>query len=205
MSKLFNYAAGIGSVFAGSRAAGKSGGYLPGQYTKSFPNVIKTLNTSTENPEIEFGQVIARDVTGEVPFGRAVLASDEAKDIFGVAVQDVTSQSTLADNIIHHYHLGAQISVLVAGQIAVPVQNGEPAIGGQVYVRVAESSTNTALVVGGIETAAVEGETIAVPGWRFSTKAYFPGNSSAAGTTASALTGAVATIEIVPVVVAAAE
>lgn len=202
MSKLFNYKAGIGSTWSGSRAAGKAGGYYPGHYTKSFPNVIKTLNTSTANDPIEFGQVIVRDVTGAVPFGRGVKAGDTAASIFGVALKDAISQTNLGENIIHEYRLGAQISVITAGQVAVPVQNGTPTIGGQVYVRVAASATNAALPIGGIETALVSGETIAVPGWRFSTGIYYPSNASAAGTTSTALTGATATIEIVPVVVA---
>lgn len=198
-SKLFNYGAGIGSVFAGSKAAGKTGGYLPGMPTKSFPNIIETLNSSTTNDAIEFGSVVVRDVVNGLPIARGVKTTDTAVKMFGIALNDVKSATTIFDNIVYAYHLGDQISVLRRGQVCVPVQAGTPAIGGQVYVRIAASATNTGLVIGGIETTSVDNENVAVPGWHFESAGYYPTDASASGSSASAVTGLCATIKISPV------
>ena len=194
MSVYFNYASGVGDIFI------RSGAYLPGQIAKSTPTTtVEALNTLSSNPAIEFGQVVKRSVdpTTNMPYAEAIETSDTADDLFGIAVKDVTSQAQLTDPMVTSYRAGQQISVLTKGYIAVPVHNGTPKVGGQVYVRNTASSSNSSLPIGGIEAGdSTPDGTVAWAGATFETVIAYPLASQVASTSASGITTAVAVIKI---------
>lgn len=193
---LFNYTSGLKDTFD------RKGAYLPGQIAKSGWKLAPSLNTLSTGPRIEFGQVVKRATTeAGLPYATSFAGNETAKDIYGIAIRDVVSQSQ-ADYgafqvaYIYNYFPGQPVSILREGYICVPVQNGTPTVGGQVYVRVAANDDNPNLPIGGIETAEVEGETIAYPGATFESGAYFPMNGTSVTPTAEVATSQCATILI---------
>lgn len=192
---LFNYTSGLSEVF------NRTGSYVPGQIAKSGWKLAPALNTLSSSPAIEFGQVVKRVVDANgLPYASAIESGDTADVIYGIAVRDVTSQSTLdlgvTPQYIYSYHPGQAITVLREGYICVPVQNGTPAVGGKVYVRVAANADNANLPIGGIETTLVAGETVELPGATFESGAYFPFNGTSVTPTESIATSQCATIFI---------
>ena len=168
---LFNYNSGLKDTFI------RGGSYLPGQIAKTGWKQVTSLGTVDA---IEFGTVVKRDVSGTVPVAKALAASDTAADVYGIAVRDVQSQGQVSygaytKSFINTYIAGQPISVMRKGWIAVPVQNGNPTVGGTVYVRVTASTNNTYLPIGGIETAADDGKCVAIKA-TFESGALFPMN-----------------------------
>lgn len=180
MSTIFNYSSGLSDVF------NRLGSYLPGNIVKSYPAVVETLNTLSSNDPIEFGQVVVRGVTSDnLPYANAVQTTSTASDFYGVAVKDVTSQFQLTDSMVTSYRAGQPISVLTKGYIAVPIQNGTPTVGGQVYVRTTADSTITNLPIGGIEANASSAPTgtVAWEGATFASGILYPVAQQQASTT----------------------
>lgn len=193
---LFNYTSGLSEVF------NRTGSYLPGQLTKSGWKMAPSLNTLSNQPRIEFGQVIKRAVNAAgLPYATSIAAGDTAANVYGIAIRDVVSQSqadygAFQASQIYTYFPGQPISVLRKGYISVPVQNGTPTVGGKVYIRIAANEANANLPIGGIETAAVEDETVELPNAVFESGAYFPMNGTSVTPTADVATSQCATIFI---------
>lgn len=193
---LFNYTSGLSDVF------NRTGSYMPGQIAKSGWKLAPSLNTLSNEPRIEFGQVIKRAVTDAgLPYATSLVAGDTADAVYGIAIRDVVSQSqadygAFQASQIFTYFPGQPISVMRKGYIAVPVQNGTPAVGGKVYIRVAANAANANLPIGGIEAAEVEGETVELPNAVFESGAYFPMNGTSVTPDESVATSQCATIYI---------
>lgn len=107
-----------------------------------------------------------------VPVG----SGDTAAAVYGVLVRPYPITGTNASD-----PLGTSVppttglaDVLRSGYINVKNNAGTPAVGGQVYIRVANAGTGKP--IGGIEAAAVTDETIAVTGATFAGAADANGN-----------------------------
>lgn len=193
---LFNYNSGIKEIFL------RKGAYLPGQIAKSGWKLVESVNSLNTNPAIEFGTVLKRQIepTTKIPYVTQIEEDDEPSDFYGVAVKDVTSEisvdlaSTNA-RIIKNYLNGVAISVMREGYICVPVQNGTPITGEQVYVRIMPSMTNPSLPIGGIEALASQG-TIAWKNVFFESGPYFPLEGNNISTSADTPTSQCATIKV---------
>lgn len=171
---LFNYNSGIKETF------NRKGAYLPGQITKSGWKMVDAINSRNSDDAIEFGTVLKRliDNDTKIPYVTNIVEDDAYTTFYGIAVRDVISQHTtnLASpnaNFIKSYYKGETISVIREGYVCVPVQNGTPIPGDQVYVRVKPSLDNPNLPIGGIEAIAALG-TVAWKGVTFESGAYFP-------------------------------
>lgn len=171
---LFNYNSGIKETF------NRKGSYLPGQITKNGWKMIDAINSRTNDNAIEFGTVLKRliDNNTKIPYVTSIEEDDVYTVFYGIAIRDVVGQSSAnltspEANFIKTYHKGQQISVMREGYVCVPVQNGTPIPGDQVYVRVAPSLENPNLPIGGIEAIAALG-TVAWKGVTFESGAYFP-------------------------------
>lgn len=193
---LFNYPSGLTENF------NRSGAYMPGQITKSGWKLAPSLNTRSQDPRIEFGQVVKRKVTDTgLPYASAIETNDTADKIYGIAVRDVVSQSQ-ADygafqvQYIYTYFPGQPITVLKEGYICVPVQNGTPAVGGKVYVRVAANVANANLPIGGIEAVNTPNETVELTGATFESGPLFPMNGTSTTPTQDVATSQCAIIFI---------
>lgn len=186
---LFNYGSGLKDTYI------RTGSYLPGEITKTGWKQAPSLNSDIA---IEFGQAVKRDVSGAVPLAVNIAASDTAADLYGIAVRDVQSQNQVSygaytNSFIYTYTPGQGITVLRKGWIAVPVQNGTPAVGGTVYMRVAANSGNANLPIGGFETSDSSGECVAINAI-FESGPIFPMNGTSTTPTASIPTSQVAVI-----------
>lgn len=190
---LFNYTSGLTETF------NKGGSYLPGQTTKIGYKLAPALNSLDTVPAIEFGQVVKRviDANG-LPYAANIESGDTASDLYGIAMKSVASQSQVVysgftKSFISTYVAGQAISVVKAGYITVPVQNGTPVVGGTVYMRVTASTTNANLPIGGIETAADDGKCVALPAV-FESGSLFPMNGVTVTPTADIPTSQCASI-----------
>lgn len=191
---LFDYESGIPEIFM------RKGGYLPGNIAKSGWKRVEPMNSASPDTKIEFGSAVKRNIEEVAPFVSVIEEDDNPSDFYGIAVNDVVSQNQVNFDLsnpkyIANYFSGAGISVLTEGYIVVPIQQGTPIVGEPVYIRVAPSTTNPALPIGGIEALADVGN-VALKGVRFESKGYFPFKSTNAGTTANGVTGMCATIYI---------
>lgn len=193
---LFNYNSGLNEAFI------RTGSYVPGQEAKTGWKLAPALNTLTTNPAIEFGQVVKRAVDGNgLPYATSIASGDTADDFYGIAYRDIVSQSQVAygpysTSYIYTYTAGQPVSVMRSGYICVPVQNGTPAVGGTVYMRVSASSSNANLPIGGIEATAEGATTVAIPNATFESGPFFPFNGTSTAPTASVPTSQCAIIFI---------
>lgn len=191
---LFNYNSGLKESFD------RTGNYMPGQEAETGFKLAPALNTLSTEPAIEFGQVVKRAIDGSgLPYATSIAAGDTADDFYGIAYRDVVSQSQVqfgpfSTSYIYTYTPGQPCSVMTGGYICVPVQNGTPAIGGAVYMRVTASTTNTNLPIGGIETAADDGKCVQIPNATFESGPFFPMNGTSVTPTASIPTSQCAVI-----------
>lgn len=187
---LFDYESGIPEIYK------RQGGNYPGQISKTGFERKEAFNSSSPSDRIEFGQVVKR-IGGASPYVTAISADDTAPRFFGVAINDVLSESIANldltnPRLIKQYFSGSVVSVLTEGFICVPVQNGNPVVGDPVYVRIAASETNSALPIGGIETAGTG--CVKWKGARFESTGFYPFISTNNGTSASGVTGKCAII-----------
>ena len=99
-----------------------------------------------------FGQAVVYGTSGTVtPVGESTTAAD----FVGVAAREVKTATNYLDQSAGAYNPGEVVSVFKRGRINVLCQNGSPAFGGDVYVRVKlNKSSYPNAVVGGFEAAA---------------------------------------------------
>lgn len=190
---LFDYSSGLKEEF------NRKGSYMPGTIAKSPYKICESVNSLSTNPPIEFGIVLKRKVTDNgLPYVTTIEEDDSFTEFYGVAVKDVLSQSSVNRNdfqnqLIYTYIAGYPISVLKSGYVAVPVQNGTPIATHQVWVRVAPSTENPSLPIGGIEAEGSVG-CVAWKGVFFESDGYYPLKGTNAGTTTNGTTSVCATI-----------
>lgn len=190
MSKFFSYT-NVKEVFS------KIGAALPGKQTTLAPQPIVFAAVAKE--DLEAGAAVKVTKSNGVFF---VEECDDADDFAGIVLADVHAQMVKTGNgvqQIYAFPAGSTVSVLRNGYVWVPVQDATPTIAhdGTVYIREAANATNTALPVGGLESALVSDETAALSGIAFTGNVGFPLQGTQNGTTvAGGLTGRTAEVKV---------
>lgn len=115
---------------------------------------------------IKFGQACKlTDDNKWAPIG----AGDAATDVAGIAVREVVQANTFDPQSNPDYLAGQICDVMVRGNCTVHCQRGTPVAGAAVYVRITANNTYPDAVVGGIEAAADDDNTIQVPNIEWTT------------------------------------
>lgn len=121
-----------------------------GSYARQPDSVIST-RPAGGTEQIPFGAPLKYDAEGRaLPMG----AGDTAAKFVGVAVREVKSALSYLEQGAGAYAPGEAVPVFMRGCINVKCQNGTPALGGKVYVRVAANSALPTAEVGGFEAVA---------------------------------------------------
>ena len=110
-----------------------------GCYARQPDMVVNTRPAGGSNP-IPFGTPLkygtkVGDITPVIPMG----ASSTAAQFVGVAGFEIKSALTYLDQQAGQYAIGEPVSVFQHGSINVKCTGGTPALGGAVYILVAES------------------------------------------------------------------
>lgn len=128
-----------------------------GSYARQ-PDMI--VNTKPAGGTIDFGMAVVYDSTKKT----VVLPSSTstAAQFIGVASREVKSALNYLEQGIGQYATGDAVPVFQRGAINVKCQNGTPAVGGAVYMRVAENAGVDGAVVGGFEATADSTNSVAL-------------------------------------------
>jgi hypothetical protein len=160
--------------------------YFPGESVKKFGLQIANIEPVmvADGVSFEWGELVVLDNDGRAA---KVSGTTAAADIYGVVHRNATATYTVLSEQVFQMAPRLTLSVFRGGrdgEIAVPLQSVSdnevtpslvaPAKGGQVYVRIAASTANTALPIGGIETQLIQDETIAWTGVTFTGPDYSP-------------------------------
>lgn len=97
----------------------------------------------------------------------AMGAGDAADAFVGIASYEVKSSLNYLNQGVGAYAPDEPVSVFMRGAVNVKVQKGTPALGGAVYVRIAENASYPGAVVGGIEAEADGANTVELSGCQF--------------------------------------
>lgn len=199
MSKIFNYTKGYDVIKFDT-----IGACLPG-YASILAPIFACFAVIVADDYVENGQLVkvVRDTTGKMNALtiKGIVANDAATAVAGVVMSDLKGQHFINDSGVQYVYQtvkGQTATVLRNGYIWVPVQNVTPTIakGGAVYMRNKASTTNTALPIGGIESAAVSGENVALTNFEFTGLVGFPCTGQNNGTTTTGLTGRTAQVKV---------
>lgn len=122
-----------------------------GSYSRQ-PDMVVDSHPLAGDAAVAFGQAVVYGTSGTVIL---VGESTTAADFVGVAAREVKTATNYLDQSAGAYNPGEVVSVFKRGRINVLCQNGSPAFGGDVYVRVKlNKSSYPNAVVGGFEAAA---------------------------------------------------
>lgn len=199
MSKIFNYTKGYDVIKFDT-----IGACLPG-YASTLAPIFASFAGIVADDYVENGQLVkvVRDTTGKMNALtiKGIVANDAATAVAGVVMSDLKGQHFINDSGIQYIYQtakGQTATVLRNGYIWVPVQTATPTIakGGAVYMRNKASTTNTALPIGGIESASVSGENVALTNFEFTGLVGFPCTGQNNGTTTTGLTGRTAQVKV---------
>lgn len=199
MSKIFNYTKGYDVIKFDT-----IGACLPG-YASTLAPIFASFAGIVADDYVENGQLVkvVRDTTGKMNALtiKGIVANDAATAVAGVVMSDLKGQHFINNSGVQYIYQtakGQTATVLRNGYIWVPVQNATPTIakGGAVYMRNKASSTNTALPIGGIESAALSGENVALTNFEFTGLVGFPCTGQNNGTTTTGLTGRTAQVKV---------
>ena len=199
MSKIFNYTKGYDVIKFDT-----IGACLPG-YASTLAPIFASFAGIVADDYVENGQLVkvVRDTTGKMNALtiKGIVANDAATAVAGVVMSDLKGQHFINDSGVQYIYQtakGQTATVLRNGYIWVPVQNATPTIakGGAVYMRNKASTTNTALPIGGIESASISGENVALTNFEFTGLVGFPCTGQNNGTTATGLTGRTAQVKV---------
>lgn len=199
MSKIFNYTKGYDVIKFDT-----IGACLPG-YASTLAPIFASFAGIVADDYVENGQLVkvVRDTTGKMNALtiKGIVANDTATVVAGVVMSDLKGQHFINDSGVQYVYQtakGQTATVLRNGYIWVPVQNATPTIakGGAVYMRNKASTTNTALPIGGIESAAASGENVALTNFEFTGLVGFPCTGQNNGTTTTGLTGRTAQVKV---------
>ena len=131
------------------------GASMPNGFAGSYarqPDMIINTKPCGGEASIVFGSPLKYDENGNVVLmGGAGTTADE---FVGVASREIKSALTYLDQSEGAYAVGEAVSVFARGAINVKCQKGTPALGGTVYVRIAETEAYPTAVVGGFEAEA---------------------------------------------------
>ncbi len=146
---------------------------IPGDVTRASQSTIEPQLKNSALPFTRYG------VPGKIASGKFVpIAGGEAGTaVYGFLVRPFPTQGANASD-----PLGASVppadnlagDVLRRGYMTVKLNAGVAALGGAVFVRVADGTTNQP--IGGIEAAADAGDCVAIPGCTFMAAADASGN-----------------------------
>lgn len=199
MSKIFNYTKGYDVIKFDT-----IGACLPG-YASTLAPIFASFAGIVADDYVENGQLVkvVRDTEEKMNALtiEGIVANDAATAVAGVVMSDLKGQHFINDSGVQYVYQtakGQTATVLRNGYIWVPVQNATPTIakGGAVYMRNKASSTNTALPIGGIESAALSGENVALTNFEFTGLVGFPCTGQNNGTTTTGLTGRTAQVKV---------
>lgn len=199
MSKIFNYTKGYDVIKFDT-----IGACLPG-YASTLAPIFASFAGIVADDYVENGQLVkvVRDTTGKMNALtiKGIVANDAATAVAGVVMSDLKGQHFINDSGVQYIYQtakGQTATVLRNGYIWVPVQNATPTIakGGAVYMRNKASTTNTALPIGGIESASISGENVALTNFEFTGLVGFPCTGQNNGTTTTGLTGRTAQVKV---------
>lgn len=199
MSKIFNYTKGYDVIKFDT-----IGACLPG-YASTLAPIFASFAGIVSDDYVENGQLVkvVRDTAEKMNSLtiEGIVANDAATAVAGVVMSDLKGQHFINDSGVQYIYQtakGQTATVLRNGYIWVPVQNATPTIakGGAVYMRNKASSTNTALPIGGIESAAASGENVALTNFEFTGLVGFPCTGQNNGTTTTGLTGRTAQVKV---------
>ena len=199
MSKIFNYTKGYDVIKFDT-----IGACLPG-YASTLAPIFASFAGIVADDYVENGQLVkvVRDTTGKMNALtiKGIVANDAATVVAGVVMSDLKGQHFINDSGVQYVYQtakGQTATVLRNGYIWVPVQNATPTIakGGAVYMRNKASTTNTALPIGGIESASISGENVALTNFEFTGLVGFPCTGQNNGTTTTGLTGRTAQVKV---------
>ena len=190
MSKFFSYT-NIKEVFS------KVGAALPGHQTVLAPQPIVFAAIAKEDVEAGQAVKVSKTSDGAWQVEKCALAADFA----GIVLADVHAQRGVGNGqqFIYEFKKGSTVSVMRNGYVWVPVEDATPTIAhdGTVYIRIAANASNTAIPVGGLESASVASETASLSGIKFTGNVGFPLTGEQNGTTvAGGLTGRTAEVKV---------
>lgn len=137
---------------------------MPHGYAGSYarqPDSVIDSHPLTGDANVQFGLAVVRDATNK----HAVVlptSTSTAAQILGVAVREVKSATDYLNQDVGQYVPGEAVPVLKRGCVNVKCQNGTPAPGGTVYVRIAENSGVSGAVIGGFEATADDTKSVAL-------------------------------------------
>lgn len=127
---------------------------MPHGYAGSYarqPDMIVSTRPAGGTAQIPFGAPLEYDAAGNV----VVMGADSTAAKFaGVAVREIKSALNYLEQNVGAYAPGEAVSVFQRGAVNVKCYNGVPALGGKVFVRVAENASLPTAPVGGFEAAA---------------------------------------------------
>lgn len=199
MSKIFNYTKGYDVIKFDT-----IGACLPG-YASTLAPIFASFAGIVSDDYVENGQLVkvVRDTEEKMNALtiEGIVANDAATAVAGVVMSDLKGQHFINDSGVQYIYQtakGQTATVLRNGYIWVPVQNATPTIakGGAVYMRNKASTTNTALPIGGIESASISGENVALTNFEFTGLVGFPCTGQNNGTTTTGLTGRTAQVKV---------
>ena len=199
MSKIFNYTKGYDVIKFDT-----IGACLPG-YASTLAPIFASFAGIVSADYVENGQLVkvVRDTAEKMNALtiEGIVANDTATAVAGVVMSDLKGQHFINDSGVQYVYKtakGQTATVLRNGYIWVPVQNATPTIakGSAVYMRNKASTTNTALPIGGIESAAASGENVALTNFEFTGLVGFPCTGQNNGTTTTGLTGRTAQVKV---------
>ena len=199
MSKIFNYTKGYDVIKFDT-----IGACLPG-YASTLAPIFASFAGIVADDYVENGQLVkvVRDTEEKMNALtiEGIVANDTATVVAGVVMSDLKGQHFINDGGVQYIYQtakGQTATVLRNGYIWVPVQNATPTIakGGAVYMRNKASTTNTALPIGGIESASISGENVALTNFEFTGLVGFPCTGQNNGTTTTGLTGRTAQVKV---------
>lgn len=199
MSKIFNYTKGYDVIKFDT-----IGACLPG-YASTLAPIFASFAGIVSDDYVENGQLVKVVRNTEEKMNaltiEGIVANDAATAVAGVVMSDLKGQHFINDSGVQYIYQtakGQTATVLRNGYIWVPVQNATPTIakGGAVYMRNKASTTNTALPIGGIESASISGENVALTNFEFTGLVGFPCAGQNNGTTTTGLTGRTAQVKV---------
>ena len=121
-----------------------------GSYSRQ-PDMVVDAHPLSGSADVIFGQALVYGTNGEVV---PVSDTTTAEQFVGVAAREIKGATNYLDQGTGAYHPGEMVSVFKRGRINVLCQNGAPAFGGDVYVRVKANESYPNAAVGGFEAVA---------------------------------------------------
>ena len=126
-----------------------------GDYSRQPDDVIDTHALGGDQ-NILFGQALVYSNGKVVPFG----ATNVAADFVGIALTGIKSAVSYVNQNIGQYEPNDPVAVMKRGCCLVKCNNGNPALAGKVYVRIAENASIPTGVIGGFEAVADSTNTV---------------------------------------------